>query len=335
MYKCGCVSSVGSNCLLDWVVRALWLCLGCHGYLSPGHLGYASQDPFSRIYCFRSSCRMGSCILPIVLQREMLLPSPTPALEKVQMWALSSRLVVPQHTHTQHGRLQTPVPQHASPIFSKQSTSPTWSPHLNPHTPLQARISMPAKPAPLGTHPPLSPQPRPFPDTPDPGLPRSFSRLSQKAQQLPSALRPPLPERGLDLSQPAHPALVGRGPDTRRRRGICSCPPPQPRPHGRRGRAPGGWKRGGLAAPRPARDARDGQRRVYGCAPRHWPPAWSPGSLLFGRGFVVEGPARVRPGVGALPGSGQGRRCRGQGGIWHLSIMWPQSGLTWGVEIVV
>lgn len=91
---------------------------------------------------------------------------------------------------------------------------------------------------------------------PQPGPSRS-SRLAQEAQQLPSALWSPLTERGLDLSQPAHPALVGRGPGALCGRGIragrCPCPTPQPRPHGRCGRAPRRWKGGGLsaAAPRP------------------------------------------------------------------------------------
>lgn len=30
VYKGGCVFSVGSSCLLEWVVPALWLCLSCH-----------------------------------------------------------------------------------------------------------------------------------------------------------------------------------------------------------------------------------------------------------------------------------------------------------------
>lgn len=68
----------GSCCLLEWVVRAPWLCLGCHDVC-------ASQDPFSLIRCFLSSCRMGSCALPIVLPHKMPLPSPTPTLEEVQM----------------------------------------------------------------------------------------------------------------------------------------------------------------------------------------------------------------------------------------------------------
>lgn len=306
-------------------VRALWLCLGCYGIclLTIGATPPRTSSPRSAASFLPAG--WGAAFFPLSFSERC--PLRLSKRSKSGLLAPDWRSL---NTHTQHVRLQIPVSQRASPIFSKQSTSPTWPPTLICNLPPGKKHNACKPRVPLETHPPLSPQPRPLPDTLNPGPPRSFSRLAQEAQQLPSALRPPLPKRGLDLSQPAHPALVGRGPRTRRRRGICSRPPPQPRPHGRRGRAPGGWKGGGLAAPRPARDARDGQCRVYGCAPKHWPPAWSPGSLLFGRGFVVEGPARVRPGVGALPGSSQGGRCGGQGGIWHLSIMWPQSGLTWG-----
>lgn len=177
---------------------------------------------------------------------------------------------------------QSQCPNMPASSLASNPPAPPGPPPLKSAPPhLQARTSTPAKPAPLGTHPPLCPQPRPLPDTPYPGLPRSFSCLAQKAQQLPSALRPPLPERGLDLSQPAHPALVGRGPGTRRRRGICSCPPPQPRPHGRRGRAGAGRVKG---------------RRVSSAAPRPGCAGWAaPGLRLRAQTLAASVEPRVTP----------------------------------------
>lgn len=135
----------GSCCLLEWVVRAPWLCLGCHDVC-------ASQDPFSLIRCFLSSCRMGSCALPIVLPHKMPLPSPTPTLEEVQMRTLSSRLVVPQHT--QHTRLQIPVPQRASPSLASNPPAPPGPP-FHPRPPSMQEPKHLQNPlCTLGTHPP-------------------------------------------------------------------------------------------------------------------------------------------------------------------------------------
>lgn len=142
--------------------------------------------------------------------------------------------------------------------------------------------------------PPLGTASRPLPGL-QPRPARSFSRLAQKAPQLPGALGPPLAERGLDLAEPAHPALPRRGPAPRRRPGLQARvgpgPPAQPRPHGRR--AAGVERAGGPAARRPAPApprpcSCPGMRRVRGARSE----AARPGRAGAGRG-KEEGPCGV------------------------------------------
>lgn len=270
MYKGACVPSAGSSCLLEWVVRALWLCLGGHGICLRAI--WLCPDPFSRICCFLSSCRMGSCILPIVLQCEMPLPSPTPALEKVQMWALSYRLVVPQHRHTTRQTSNPSAPTCQPHLYSKQSTWPlTLIRTLPPGKNLNACKTRAARNAP-------TPEPATLAPPGHPGSQAAPLFLSPGAGGAAAAERAPAAAREVWTG-----SLAASAPGARRARAQHSAPqghlllpaapaaPPWP-PRAGAGRVEG--------------------RRVSGAAPR-------PGM----RGMGSAGSTAARPGTGRQRGA--------------------------------
>ncbi|KAL4681364.1 hypothetical protein H8959_006841 [Pygathrix nigripes] len=175
-----------------------------------------------------------------------------------------------------------------------------------------------------------------------PGAAASFSHLAQERQQLPGALWPPLAERGLDLVEPSHSELEGRGrsrsppgPRSQPRPGQPSQPA-QSRPHGVSGS--GAESTGGrtvcapppgppLVAPPPSTPA---PPRPDPKAERPPYPAPELGQWVprFGRVSLEEAlPASLLALELCPEGLEPPRETRappGRGGFWHLSTLWPQ-----------